>query len=280
MKRYTFRVSIIVSVLTAIFPCYADSIKVGDKLYEGVYLQTYSGGYNILFPDGQTLNITRGQYDPTSLVFSPPLERLKLEEAWKNSPLQKRLVEEEKARKEREAAQRAEAQRLQELEKERQAQEAINKAGEEKARQIFQEEQQAKQQEEKEARRSTYIVFAVLLLCVFLFFKSRKIRRIVFWTIEVFLTGDSRLSRKLSGKEPRGTLTPRETQKERTFVSAVQKGNIVEALRSDHSRLSISIGPNDKLVGYTSSSVTVSYGNRYTLIFDVDGTGHSGQIIM
>lgn len=145
--RNRFYLIAIILCLFFNFPSHSDSIKVGETLYEGIYLQPLRGGYNILFSDGKTLSLTSDQYDPTSIKFSPPLERVKLEAEFNNSPLQKRMTEEKKALEAREKARKAEDLQMKKQEEERKKQEAIKREEEERLA------AQAKQQADELARQ-------------------------------------------------------------------------------------------------------------------------------
>lgn len=62
----------------------ADSIKVGDKVLENVYITEGSGTYYVSIPeDGTVQNIAKSDVDPKGVVISPDREARKaLYEAW------------------------------------------------------------------------------------------------------------------------------------------------------------------------------------------------------
>lgn len=100
-KYCILTVILFVSVLYAPVT-FADSIKVEGILYENIYVKSVDGGTQILFPEtGEVRDISNAEMDSFSIVYSEPLDRVKIMEAWRNTPLQSKLRKERLANAEK-----------------------------------------------------------------------------------------------------------------------------------------------------------------------------------
>ena len=147
MKRNVFYGLFITGFFLCCLSLSADSIRVGQILYEKIYVRGESGKYQILFPDtGEVLEVNNTEIDSSSLVYSPPLERVDLLDKWENTPLQIKAKKEQQITAEQQ-------QRFQQQEDELEAIREQKRIEQDKLDQKIREQQELEQQKLKEQQQ-------------------------------------------------------------------------------------------------------------------------------